>query len=122
MQRFFPVLILGLLGTGAVQAQGLLVPTQQGVPPLALSGHEVKIGSELGRSKVTLRLDGHLIHVIRDGVLADFVQHIVGRAPARPLPAGASRRQSPGHVEGAKTRRSAVGGGDAGYRDPEDDG
>ena len=35
-----------------------------------LAGHEVKIGAELARSKVTLRLDGHLLHVIRDGVLA----------------------------------------------------
>jgi hypothetical protein len=35
-----------------------------------LAGRKVKIGPELARGKVTLRLDGHLIHVIRDGVLA----------------------------------------------------
>jgi transposase InsO family protein len=35
-----------------------------------LAGHKVKVGAELARSKVTLRLDGHLLHVIRDGVLA----------------------------------------------------
>jgi transposase InsO family protein len=35
-----------------------------------LAGHRVKIGPELARHRVTLRLDGHLMHVIRDGVLA----------------------------------------------------
>jgi integrase-like protein/Mu transposase-like protein len=35
-----------------------------------LAGRKVKIGPELARSKVTLRLDGHLLHVIADGVLA----------------------------------------------------
>ena len=30
----------------------------------------VKVGAELARRRVTLRLDGHLMHVIRDGVLA----------------------------------------------------
>ena len=35
-----------------------------------LAGHKVKVGAELARGKVTLRLDGHLIHVIRDGALA----------------------------------------------------
>jgi hypothetical protein len=35
-----------------------------------LAGNEVKIGAELARGRVTLRLDGHLLHVIRDGALA----------------------------------------------------
>jgi len=35
-----------------------------------LAGHRLKVGAELARCKVTLRLDGHLIHVIRDGALA----------------------------------------------------
>jgi hypothetical protein len=35
-----------------------------------LAGHRVKIGPELARRRVTLRMDGHLIHVIGDGVLA----------------------------------------------------
>jgi transposase InsO family protein len=35
-----------------------------------LAGQRVKIGAELARRKVTLRLDGHLIHVISDGVMA----------------------------------------------------
>jgi transposase InsO family protein len=35
-----------------------------------LAGRKVKIGPELARTRVTLRLDGHLIHVIADGVLA----------------------------------------------------
>ena len=32
--------------------------------------HRIKIGAELARRRVTLRLDGHLVHVISDGVLA----------------------------------------------------
>jgi hypothetical protein len=35
-----------------------------------LAGHRLKIDPDLARRKVTLRLDGHLIHVICDGVLA----------------------------------------------------
>jgi hypothetical protein len=45
-----------------------------------LAGHKIKIGTELARSKVTLRLDGHLIHVIADGVLAKTLPS--------PVPAG----------------------------------
>ena len=35
-----------------------------------LGGHRLKIGPELARRRVTLRLDGHLVHVICDGALA----------------------------------------------------
>ena len=35
-----------------------------------LAGHRLKVGPELARRRVTLRLDGHLVHVICDGVLA----------------------------------------------------
>ena len=35
-----------------------------------LAGHKVKVGAELASRRVTLRLDGHLIHVISNGVLA----------------------------------------------------
>jgi Ca-activated chloride channel family protein len=46
MRPVFALLILALTGASAVQAQGLLVPTQQGVPPLALSAQEVKVTIE----------------------------------------------------------------------------
>jgi transposase InsO family protein len=35
-----------------------------------LARHRLKVGPELARQKVTLRLDGHLIHVVHQGVLA----------------------------------------------------
>jgi hypothetical protein len=35
-----------------------------------VAGHRLKVGAELAGKKVTLRLDGHLIHVVHDGVLA----------------------------------------------------
>ena len=35
-----------------------------------LAGHRVKIGAGLARRQVTQRLDGHLVHVICDGILA----------------------------------------------------
>ncbi len=35
-----------------------------------LGGHRLKIGAELASRRVTLRLDGHLVHVICYGVLA----------------------------------------------------
>jgi hypothetical protein len=34
------------------------------------AGRNVRIGAELARGKVTLRLDGHLLHVISGGILA----------------------------------------------------
>jgi transposase InsO family protein len=35
-----------------------------------LAGHRLKVGPELARRRVTLRLDGHLVHVVSGGVLA----------------------------------------------------
>ena len=51
-----------------------------------LAGHKVKAGPELARRRVTLRLDGHLIHVINDGVLAKTLPSPIpaaGRAKLR---------------------------------------
>ncbi|PIB03468.1 hypothetical protein B1C81_37120 [Streptomyces sp. HG99] len=36
----------------------------------SLGGNKVKIGPELAKQKVTLRLDGHLLHVVHNGLLA----------------------------------------------------
>ena len=65
-----------------------------------LAGKQLKVGAELARSKVTLRLDGHLIHVIRDGVLAKTLPSPVladqrsklrgARIASSPLPAPAA--------------------------------
>jgi hypothetical protein len=44
-----------------------------------LANHRLKIGTELARKRVTLRLDGHLVHVVHDGVLAKTL--------ASPIPA-----------------------------------
>jgi hypothetical protein len=37
---------------------------------VAVGGNQIKIGTELARRRITLRLDGHLSHVVCDGVLA----------------------------------------------------
>jgi transposase InsO family protein len=65
-----------------------------------IAGKQLKVGAELARSKVTLRLDGHLIHVIRDGVLAKTLPSPVpadqrsklrgARIASSPLPAPAA--------------------------------
>jgi hypothetical protein len=62
-----------------------------------LAGKQLKVGTELARSKVTLRLDGHLVHVIRDGILAKTLPSPIpdgdrarlrgARIAAAPLPA-----------------------------------
>ncbi|TNC28632.1 hypothetical protein FG385_05080 [Amycolatopsis alkalitolerans] len=36
----------------------------------SLAGHRLKIGPELAGAKVTLRLDGHLVHVVHHDLLA----------------------------------------------------
>jgi len=37
---------------------------------LQLGSHKLRLGANLARRRVTLRLDGHLVHVVCDGVLA----------------------------------------------------
>ncbi len=46
MRHWFAVLAAGLLWTTAVQAQGLLVPTEKDLAPLAMVAHNVKIKIE----------------------------------------------------------------------------
>jgi hypothetical protein len=59
-----------------------------------LAGKQVKVGAELARGKVTLRLDGHLPHVIRDGVLAKTLPSPVP-ASERPRLRGARIASAP---------------------------
>ena len=60
-----------------------------------LGGHRLKIGPELAFRRVTLRLDGHLVHVICDGALAKTLPS--------PIPA-ASR----GTLRGARIAAAAL--------------
>ena len=60
-----------------------------------LAGHKVKAGAELARRRVTLRLDGHLVHVISDGVLAKTLPS--------PVPAG-----DRGKLRGARIAAAAL--------------
>ena len=60
-----------------------------------LAGHRLKVGAELARRRVTLRLDGHLIHVICDGALAKTL----------PSPVPASDR---GTLRGARIAAAAA--------------
>jgi Integrase core domain len=65
-----------------------------------LAGHRVKVGPELARRRVTLRLDGHLVHVISGGVLAKTLPSPIpaaGRATLR----GGDRR---GRAAAARSR------------------
>ena len=57
------------------------------------AGRKVKIGPELARSKVPLRLDGHLLRVIRNGVLAKTLPS--------PVPAGDRTRLRGGRIADA---------------------
>jgi Ca-activated chloride channel family protein len=43
MPRLLPILILTLVCTGSARAQGVLIPTQADVPPLAMRSHEVQV-------------------------------------------------------------------------------
>lgn len=64
-----------------------------------LGGQSLKVGTSLARRQVTLRLDGHLLHVVADGVLAKTLPSPVApeerarlrgaRIAADPLPAPA---------------------------------
>ena len=65
-----------------------------------LAGHKVKVGAELARSKVTLRLDGHLIHVIAGGVLAKTLPS--------PVPAGDRARLRGARIAGQPAARARL--------------
>jgi transposase InsO family protein len=60
-----------------------------------MAGQRVKIGPELARRRVTLRFDGHLMHVISDGVLAKTL--------ASPVPADGRSK-----LRGARIAASAL--------------
>ena len=80
-----------------------------------LVGHRLKVGPELARRRVTLQLDGHLVHVICDGVPGqDPAQSCPGRRPRRaagartPRPRTRRRRLRPGQrlqAQGPPRRR-----------------
>src|SRR5438552_2451436 len=46
MRRLLPVLTLTLVCAASARAQGVLVPTQADVPPLAMRSHEVRVAVE----------------------------------------------------------------------------
>ena len=66
-----------------------------------LAGHKVKADAELARRRVTLRLDGHLVHVISDGVLAKTLPS--------PIPAGDRAKLRGAHVAAAALPPPAPG-------------
>ena len=66
-----------------------------------LAGHKVKVGAELARGKVTLRLDGHLLHVIAGGVLAKTLPS--------PVPAGDRARLRGARIAGTPLPAPAPG-------------
>jgi hypothetical protein len=91
-----------------------------------LAGQRVKIGAELARRRVTLRLDGHLMHVISGGVLAKTLPSPVpaadraklrgrpdrrgrtaraGSRPGQRSPQSPQRRRHHGHPPAAARRR-----------------
>jgi hypothetical protein len=73
-----------------------------------LAGHRLKVGAELARHRVTLRLDGHLIHVICDGVLAKTL----------PSPVPASERGTLGRVDAISADIAALDDRIAAQADP----
>ena len=66
-----------------------------------LGGHKVKIGAELARAKVTLRLGGQLIHVITGGALAKTLPS--------PVPAGDRARLRGARIAGTPLPSPAPG-------------
>jgi len=88
--------------SGSVLPAGAVIEVDRAVDvngDADLAGKQVKVGAELARSRVTLRLDGHLLHVIRDGILAKTLPSPVpdgdrarlrgARIASAPLPATA---------------------------------
>jgi hypothetical protein len=74
-----------------------------------LAGHRLKAGAELARRRLTLRLDGHLVHVISDGVLAKTLPSPVpaaDRARLRGARIAAAALPPPAPAPSASTARS----------------
>jgi Ca-activated chloride channel family protein len=46
MRRLLPVLLVGLVWGGSAQAQGLLIPTEKEIAPLAMRSHHVQVNIE----------------------------------------------------------------------------
>ncbi|WFB05610.1 IS481 family transposase [Streptomyces sp. LX-29] len=66
-----------------------------------LGGQKIKIGAELAKQRVTLRLDGHLLHVIHEGLLAKTLPS--------PLPADTRRKLHGARVADTELPATAPG-------------
>ena len=80
-----------------------------------LADQRVKVGAELARRRVTLRLDGHLMHIISDGVLAKTLPSpsqlptaasCVARVSSRPRSSRPLRVRSASSARSPKTASS----------------
>src|SRR5206468_10204201 len=61
MSRCLPVLCVGLLWAGSVQASGFLIPTDSATPPLAMVSHHVEVSlvEQVSTTKVTQVFRNH---------------------------------------------------------------
>ncbi|WP_217130077.1 hypothetical protein [Streptomyces sp. AC558_RSS880] len=77
-----------------------------------LAGQRVKIGSELANRVITVRLDGHLLHAVHDGLLAKtlpspFTAGGAHGSSVPVLPRRGFRRPRPRSALNAKSRPTA---------------
>ena len=66
MKHWFPVLMAGLLCAASARANGLLIPADSSIPPLALVRHEVKTSlvEQVAQTEVTQVFRNHTSRVI----------------------------------------------------------
>jgi Ca-activated chloride channel family protein len=97
MKLWFPVIAAGLLCAASVQANGLLIPSDKSIPPLALVRHEVKttLIEQVAQTEVTQVFRNHTDRALE----ATFVF---------PVPAGASVSRFSMWIDGKEVKGEMV--------------
>jgi Ca-activated chloride channel family protein len=97
MRRFLPALCVLLAGAGPGLAQGLLVPVEKAVPPLALLRHEVRV-----------KIDGQVARTRVEQVFRNHTDRQLEATYIFPVPKGASVRKFSMWVGGKEVRGELV--------------
>ena len=104
MRRFMPVLVVGLVCRGSVQARGILIPTEKSVPPLAMLNHQVTIAidDQVAVTRVEQTFRNHTDRQLE----ATYVFPVPKGASVRKFSMWVNGKEVPGElVEAAKARQ-----------------
>src|SRR6266481_4403591 len=97
MRRFLPVLAVVVAWAGAAQANGLLIPEEKSLPPLAMLSH-----------KVTITIEDQVAVTRVEQTFRNHTDRALEATYVFPVPRGASVNQFTMWVDGKETKGEMV--------------